>query len=41
MSLLDNKEVRYAGYRVPHPLENVVEIKVQTTDKTDTISKIL
>jgi len=22
--------VRFAGYRKPHPLENIVEIKVQT-----------
>ncbi len=28
--LLRNPKIRYAGYRKPHPLENKVEIKVQT-----------
>ena len=30
MYLLKNKEVKFAGYRMPHPLETKVEIKVQT-----------
>lgn len=30
MHLLKNKEVKFAGYKVPHPLEPKVEIKVQT-----------
>ena len=29
--LLKNKEVKFAGYKVPHPLDDVVEVKVQTT----------
>jgi DNA-directed RNA polymerase II subunit RPB11 len=29
--LLKNKEVKFAGYRVPHPLDDILEIKVQTT----------
>ena len=29
--LLEDKNVLFAGYRVPHPLENKVELKVQTT----------
>ena len=28
--LLKDKQVRFAGYRKPHPLEDMVEIKVQT-----------
>jgi len=28
--LLKDCNVRFAGYRKPHPLENMVEIKVQT-----------
>lgn len=31
--LLKNEEVKYAGYKMPHPLENVLEIKVQTYEK--------
>lgn len=29
--LLKNKDVKFAGYRQPHPLEDVIEVKVQTT----------
>lgn len=29
--LLKNTEVKFAGYRVPHPLDDVLEVKVQTT----------
>jgi DNA-directed RNA polymerase II subunit RPB11 len=29
--LLKNAEVRFAGYRVPHPLDDVLEVKVQTS----------
>jgi len=28
--LLKDPKVRFAGYRRPHPLEDMVEIKVQT-----------
>lgn len=31
--LLKNEEVKFAGYRMPHPLENMLEIKVQTNEK--------
>ena len=31
--LLKNEEVKFAGYKVPHPLEDNLEIKVQTTGK--------
>ncbi|KAI9228093.1 MAG: DNA-directed RNA polymerase II complex subunit Rpb11 [Piptocephalis tieghemiana] len=30
--LLKDSAVLFAGYRVPHPLNPIVEIKVQTTD---------
>lgn len=30
MQLLKDRDVRFAGYRMPHPLENKIEIKVQT-----------
>ena len=33
MSLLRDKEVRFAGYRMPHPLQFVCEVKVQTTSE--------
>jgi DNA-directed RNA polymerase II subunit RPB11 len=31
--LLKNEEVKFAGYRMPHPLENILEIKVHTNEK--------
>mmetsp|Transcript_29204 Transcript_29204/g.33752 ORF Transcript_29204/g.33752 Transcript_29204/m.33752 type:complete len:119 (-) Transcript_29204:218-574(-) len=33
MQLLKNKNVRFAGYRKPHPLENKIEVKIQTNGK--------
>ena len=30
MQLLENKEVLFSGYRVPHPLEPAIQLKVQT-----------
>jgi len=44
--LLKNTEVKFAGYRVPHPLDDVLEVKVQTasddTNKTvkETLNKL-
>jgi DNA-directed RNA polymerase II subunit RPB11 len=36
--LLKRKDVRFAGYRMPHPLFDKVEVKVQTTtDKTNEV----
>ncbi len=29
--LLKNKDVKFAGYRVPHPLVDTLEVKVQTS----------
>lgn len=38
--LLKKKEVKFAGYKMPHPLVDKVEIKVQTsTDKTGEVVK--
>jgi len=33
MQLLNNPNVLFAGYRKPHPLENRIELKVQTNGK--------
>ncbi|KAL3901124.1 MAG: hypothetical protein SGCHY_000844 [Lobulomycetales sp.] len=33
--LLTNPKVLFCGYKVPHPLDNLVEIKIQTTSDTD------
>ncbi|KRX11123.1 DNA-directed RNA polymerase, RBP11-like dimerization domain [Pseudocohnilembus persalinus] len=33
MELMNNKQVKFAGYKVPHPLEDKVEIRVQTTNE--------
>lgn len=34
MQLLQNKgQVKFVGYRKPHPLQNLIELKVQTTDE--------
>lgn len=44
--LLKNNEVKFAGYRVPHPLDDMLEVKVQTasedTNKTvkETLKKL-
>lgn len=32
--LQDKATVKFAGYRKPHPLENKVEIKIQTYDES-------
>ena len=38
--LLKNKEVKFAGYKMVHPLEDVVEVKVQTShDDTNKVVK--
>jgi len=31
MQLLRDKDVLFAGYRMPHPLEHCIHVKVQTT----------
>jgi DNA-directed RNA polymerase II subunit RPB11 len=38
MSLLRDKRVIFAGYRIPHPLEHVVFIKVRTKPTCDPIT---
>jgi len=34
MMLLRNPDVRFVAYRKPHPLENKIEIKIQTNKNT-------
>ena len=33
--LLQNKDIRFAGYRKPHPLENKIEVKIHGGAKVD------
>jgi hypothetical protein len=33
--LLEDKEVLFAGYRVPHPLRHAIEVKIQTTTNSN------
>ncbi|KAL9646456.1 hypothetical protein ABK040_006453 [Willaertia magna] len=33
MKLLEDKRVLFAGYRIPHPLEHHIEVKLQTIDQ--------
>ena len=35
-SLLEDPEVKFAGYRHPHPLENQIEVKILTKLRIDT-----
>ena len=38
--LLKNKDVKFAGYRQTHPLEDCIEVKVQTVhDDTNNLVK--
>ncbi|TNV80102.1 hypothetical protein FGO68_gene10616 [Halteria grandinella] len=39
--LLLDKRVRFAGYKKPHPLEEFVEIKVQTTGEVSPIQAVI
>ena len=39
--LLRDSNVRFAGYRMPHPLENVMELKVQTSGASNPIKAVL
>jgi DNA-directed RNA polymerase II subunit RPB11 len=41
--LLKNNEVKFAGYRVPHPLDDYLEVKVQTSaeDTNKTVKETL
>lgn len=34
MELLRNPEVLFAGYKVPHPLDHMLELRIQTTPKS-------
>ncbi|KAK0412304.1 hypothetical protein QR680_006137 [Steinernema hermaphroditum] len=39
--LLKNEKVLFAGYRVPHPLEHRVEIRVQTSQNTTPVKAFI
>lgn len=41
MSLLRDKEVKFAGYRMPHPLQFVCEMKVQTNEGVKPINAVV
>ena len=34
--LLKDKDILFAGYKMPHPLEHKIEVKIQTTGKNPT-----
>merc|ERR1711933_314742 len=34
MELLRNEDVLFAGYKVPHPLDHMIELRVQTLPKS-------
>mmetsp|Transcript_7611 Transcript_7611/g.16596 ORF Transcript_7611/g.16596 Transcript_7611/m.16596 type:complete len:127 (-) Transcript_7611:2311-2691(-) len=38
MKLLEDPNVRFAGYRNPHPLETLIEFKVRTNGEKDSLS---
>ena len=40
MQLLKDKTIKFAGYRMPHPLEPKVEVKVQTTNEKAPVEAI-
>ena len=40
MMLLRNPKVRYVAYRKPHPLENKIEIKIQTNGEVTPIKAL-
>eukprot|EP00299_Pterocystis_sp_00344_P014944 c7443_g1_i3.p1 GENE.c7443_g1_i3~~c7443_g1_i3.p1 ORF type:complete len:122 (-),score=18.13 c7443_g1_i3:246-611(-) len=35
MQLLNNPAVLFSGYRMPHPLEHKIELRIQTVPETD------
>lgn len=39
--LLNAPKVLYAGYRIPHPLVNYIEIKIQTNNQSDPETEFL
>ncbi|CAM9429938.1 unnamed protein product [Chrysoparadoxa australica] len=40
MQLLQDKQVRFAGYMQPHPLEHVIQLKVQTNGETTPLDSL-
>eukprot|EP01122_Echinamoeba_exundans_P015480 TRINITY_DN7363_c0_g1_i1.p1 TRINITY_DN7363_c0_g1~~TRINITY_DN7363_c0_g1_i1.p1 ORF type:complete len:132 (-),score=23.37 TRINITY_DN7363_c0_g1_i1:92-487(-) len=41
MELLRHPDVRFAGYRVPHPLDNHIELTIQTNEDVDAVSALV
>jgi len=39
--LLRDRDVRFAGYRMPHPLQTVLEVKVQTVPGADPLNVVI
>ena len=38
--LLRDPEVKFAGYRVPHPLKHQIDIKIQTTEESAPVTAL-
>ena len=38
--LLQHDDIHFAGYRMPHPLENLLELKVKTDGKSTPLEKV-
>ena len=41
LQLLRNPEVRFTGYRIPHPLVHFVELKIQTASSNVSPTEVL
>lgn len=41
LQLLRNPDVRFSGYRIPHPLVHYVELKIQTSSGNVTPTEVL
>ena len=41
LQLLRNPDVRFSGYRIPHPLLHYVELKIQTVSGNVTPTEVL
>ena len=40
MQLLEDKEVLFAGYKMPHPLVNDMSLRVQTSQRKDPVAAV-
>ena len=39
--LLDNKDIKYCGYNIIHPLKNDISVKIKIDGKKDKLMKII